>query len=234
MESSSTTINRHGITGVARDIARTLFHLIVLLGAAGNIRWLNAWACIGVAMVHQIVHPIVLMRVNPQVLNERGKLIREDTKRFDRVFVVLYVMIAVATSAVAGLDAGRAGWPAMPPSAMILGAAMHLTSTALSTWAMAVNAHFEMTMRIQDDRQHRVCTSGPYRIVRHPGYAAMLIGSIGYPLFLGSWWALIPGAAMIALFVVRTALEDCALQEELPGYKDYAAVTQYRLVPGVW
>jgi protein-S-isoprenylcysteine O-methyltransferase Ste14 len=53
-------------------------------------------------------------------------------------------------------------------------------------------------------------------------------------LLLGSWWALVPGAIISALFVVRTGLEDRMLQAELPGYKEYAQRVRYRLLPGVW
>jgi len=70
--------------------------------------------------------------------------------------------------------------------------------------------------------------------VRHPGYAAAILGAPGYPLILGSWWGLVPVAALMALFVVRTALEDRTLLAELPGYREYAHPTRYRLLPMVW
>ena len=104
----------------------------------------------------------------------------------------------------------------------------------LGIWAMAVNAGFEMTVRIQEDRGHQVCTTGPYRVIRHPGYAAEIIAAPAYTFILGSWWALIPTAAFIALFIVRTILEDRTLQNELPGYKEYAQKTRYRLIPFIW
>lgn len=99
---------------------------------------------------------------------------------------------------------------------------------------MAVNPHFETTVRIQDDREHRVCTSCPYKIVRHPGYVGVILGTLGIPLILGSWWGLVPGTIMILLVVMRTALEDRTLQKELTGYKEYTKITRYRLFPFVW
>jgi len=33
---------------------------------------------------------------------------------------------------------------------------------------------------------------------------------------------------------VRTALEDRTLQQELPGYREYADRVRYRLIPGVY
>jgi protein-S-isoprenylcysteine O-methyltransferase Ste14 len=99
---------------------------------------------------------------------------------------------------------------------------------------MATNAFLSTRVRIQEDRGHRVVTTGPYRMVRHPMYAATIIGFAGVSLLLGSWWAFVPGAVCTVLFIIRTALEDRTLQAELPGYKDYAARTRYRLLPGVW
>jgi protein-S-isoprenylcysteine O-methyltransferase Ste14 len=91
-----------------------------------------------------------------------------------------------------------------------------------------------MIVSIQKDRGHTVVTDGPYRYVRHPGYAGSILFTIATPLVLGSLWAFIPCGLAAALFVVRTALEDRTLQEELDGYKEYAQQTRYRLLPGIW
>ena len=69
-------------------------------------------------------------------------------------------------------------------------------------WAMAVNTHFEATVRIQEDRNHKVCTTGPYRFVRHPGYVGFILSTLSAPFIIGSWWSLVP-AGMIAVLVVR-------------------------------
>jgi protein-S-isoprenylcysteine O-methyltransferase Ste14 len=105
---------------------------------------------------------------------------------------------------------------------------------AVTYWAMASNPFLSTIVRIQDDRGHYVVTSGPYRYVRHPMYAAIFLMWPGIALELGSWWALIPAAVIVIVFVIRTALEDRMLQAELPGYVEYAQHTRYRLLPGVW
>ena len=102
------------------------------------------------------------------------------------------------------------------------------------TWAESVNKHFEPTVRIQTERGHTVVDTGPYTIVRHPGYLAASLLVLGMPLALGSFWALIPAVISYLLLVVRTALEDRTLQDELPGYREYAERVRYRLIPGVW
>ena len=122
----------------------------------------------------------------------------------------------------------------MPLGVEVAGVAIFVLACVLLSWAMAVNRHFETTVIVRRDGTQGVCTSGPYRIVRHPGYTAAIAGAAGYPLILGSWWALAVIGPYAALFVVRTFLEDRALQEELPGYREYAASTRYRLLPAVW
>jgi protein-S-isoprenylcysteine O-methyltransferase Ste14 len=97
-----------------------------------------------------------------------------------------------------------------------------------------VNRFFSGTVRIQTERGHHVVTDGPYRFVRHPGYAGALLGFVLIPLLLDSVWAFIPAVLLIAITFVRTALEDATLQKELPGYAEYAQTTRYRLIPGIW
>ena len=105
---------------------------------------------------------------------------------------------------------------------------------AVTYWAMAANPFLSTIVRIQDDRGQYVVTSGPYRYVRHPMYAMILLMYPGIALLLGSWWALLPAAVIISVFAIRTALEDKTLLAGLPGYPEYAQHTRYRLIPRVW
>ena len=77
-------------------------------------------------------------------------------------------------------------------------------------------------------------SSGPYRWLRHPGYAGALVAYLATPFFLDSAWAFLPTLFVMAVLVVRTALEDRTLQAELAGYREYAGQVRYRLLPGVW
>jgi protein-S-isoprenylcysteine O-methyltransferase Ste14 len=105
---------------------------------------------------------------------------------------------------------------------------------ALITWAMMANPHAETTVRIQTDRDHKAVTSGPYRIVRHPMYVGAILMYPAAALMFGSMWALAISGLIAILFVWRTALEDRTLRRELPGYEEFAALTRYRLIPGLW
>jgi protein-S-isoprenylcysteine O-methyltransferase Ste14 len=103
-----------------------------------------------------------------------------------------------------------------------------------SVWVYGVNKFAEPGVRIQTDRGHKVVDTGPYAIVRHPLYATAILIFGGFALPLGSYWALVPAAVASVVLVIRTALEDRTLQDELPGYKDYAQRVRSRLIPGVW
>lgn len=105
---------------------------------------------------------------------------------------------------------------------------------AFAVWALLENRFFSSVVRIQTDRGHVVCDTGPYRFVRHPGYAGNILPLFGIVLALGSIWTLIPAAVATIITVIRTQLEDQTLQEELSGYRDYAQRVRYRLIPGIY
>jgi protein-S-isoprenylcysteine O-methyltransferase Ste14 len=136
---------------------------------------------------------------------------------------------------VAGLDVGRLHWsdtvPLWGQIVALLGFAL---SFAFIVWAMVVNNFYSRVVRIQGDRGQYVVTEGPYRFVRHPSYIGSILSWVCAALALGSWLALVSVALVAATVVVRTALEDRTLREELPGYVEYAQRVHYRLLPGVW
>jgi protein-S-isoprenylcysteine O-methyltransferase Ste14 len=101
-------------------------------------------------------------------------------------------------------------------------------------WALIENPFFSGMVRIQQERHHRVVSSGPYGWVRHPGYAGALLTYVATPLFLDALWASVPVALLAIALVIRTHLEDQTLQEQLAGYQDYAQQVRHRLLPGIW
>jgi protein-S-isoprenylcysteine O-methyltransferase Ste14 len=167
---------------------------------------------------------------------ERARALKaSDVKKWDKVLgplmaLTLYFPLVI----VAGLD-HRFGWSPMFPTWLnITGIFLIALGYAFAAWALAENRFFSSMMRIQTDRGHVVCDSGPYRIVRHPGYAGNLLSMPGIVLALSSEWTLIPVGVALVVAVIRTALEDRTLQEELPGYREYTSRVRYRLFPGVY
>lgn len=201
--------------------------------ASGRLDWVMAWVYIGVHLAGLVVNALILIPTNPELVVDRAQ--SRGKRDLDRVLAGIMALYgSVSICVVAGLDA-RFGWsPAIPPAPLIAALAIAVLGSLLTTWAMASNRFFYGTLRIAKDRGHTVATSGPYRYVRHPGYAGMIAFGLAMPLILGSLWAFIPAVVTVCLAIARTALEDRTLQDELDGYQDYAAQVRYRLLPGVW
>jgi protein-S-isoprenylcysteine O-methyltransferase Ste14 len=225
------------IAGILSRFGAIVFMLAleaaILFLAAGRLDWIWAWIFIGINLAVVLVNGTILMRTNPEIVAERGR--PKEVKDWDKAVSGLWALAQyLAIPLVAGLDA-RFGWTRGFGIAWNIGGAILFTAgMALFGWAMITNAYFSTAARIQSDRGQTVCRSGPYRFVRHPGYSGTVLQSMGTSFLLGSIWSLIPTAAAIACMVARTVLEDRMLQNELPGYRDFARDVPHRLVPGVW
>jgi len=201
---------------------------------AGRWNWLAGWGCLAVVALGAGLSDLVLWRANPELLRQRATF-GKGTKTWDLVCLSLFGVLFLAILAVGAVDRGRFGWSRMPIWLWPVGAALYGASQAILTWCMVVNRNFEKTARIQTDRGHAVIQSGPYHYVRHPGYAATIVGfNFGTAFMLTSWLAFVPATLASVVLVVRTALEDRMLLDELPGYRDYAGGVRFRLVPGLW
>jgi protein-S-isoprenylcysteine O-methyltransferase Ste14 len=209
---------------------------IILFAPAGTFNWPMAWLYIGLSLVSFAISRTIIWRKNPDLLAERGRMMdHQDTASFDRWLAPL---LALVGPTLIGLVAGfaiRFDWtPSFPGWLSWFGVLLFIVSTIFGSWAVVVNRFFSGVVRIQVDRGHHVVSSGPYAIVRHPGYLGAGIAYLGMVLMLGSPWAFIPYFLQLAVLIARTALEDRMLQAKLPGYNEYAQQTRYRLIPGIW
>lgn len=197
---------------------------------AGTLRWAAGWVHLGALAAGLALHRAWVARRNPAVLARRRAL-GPGTKPWDLAWNALHWPLLAAAGVAAGLEYGDGG-ASLPPAAWGGGLALLGAGLALSARAMAVNPFFEATVRLQPGQ--RVVDAGPYRRLRHPGYAGLVLWALATPLLLRSRAAL-PFAALDAAWIVlRTALEDATLRRELPGYADYARRVRARLVPGIW
>jgi protein-S-isoprenylcysteine O-methyltransferase Ste14 len=146
--------------------------------------------------------------------------------RFVRLIALAHIIVGV-------LD-NRFDWTTVPTLVRGAGLATFLTAFALIVHAMQTNRFFSAVVRIQTDRGHHVVDRGPYAVIRHPGYAGMIVAVPASGLALGSWWALGAGLVYSGLVLRRVFFEDRYLRERLQGYGDYSRRVPYRLVPGVW
>ncbi|MHC4861076.1 MAG: isoprenylcysteine carboxylmethyltransferase family protein, partial [Planctomycetota bacterium] len=146
------------------------FVVALLFVPAGRLDWKAGWAYLALLTASVGCHIVYVSRRNPGLFAHRLRAGR-GTKGWDRTAVVLLKLVFMAVLVLGALDAGRFGWTSVPAWLWWPGAALHSFGMTIVTWSMAVNPHFEATVRIQEDREHRVIDRGPYRVVRHPGYA---------------------------------------------------------------
>jgi protein-S-isoprenylcysteine O-methyltransferase Ste14 len=204
-----------------------------LFWLAGDVGWAAGWGYLGLLVVGETVRTLLVVQKDPEIMRRRGET-GEGTQGWDKAMLGLFGLGYLAVILVGALDA-RHGWSQGASWMFWAGTALYLFNVVTMTWTMRTNRHFEKTVRIQHDRDHAVVDSGPYRIVRHPGYAITIVGFIfSAPFLLMSWWALVPAAVASLFLVIRTALEDRFLQAGLQGYSAYASRVRYRLFPGLW
>ena len=202
-------------------------------GIAGRVTWWQGWAFLLAFVIYASILVWRLSKLNPGLVRERirpsGK-----AKAWDRAVMGIYSVILVVLLIVSALDGGRYLWSAVPLGVQVIGWLL-LVVTGVMVWhVMMTNAYLSSWARIQDDRGQVVVQKGIYRHLRHPMYLGIIVGFLGIPLILSSWWAMIPSVVIVGLFVYRTYLEDLMLIDGLAGYAEYTEKVRYRLLPGIW
>ncbi len=226
------------MTPAIRNRLAQIGFLVLLMAAALFISvwrwdWWNAWVYLGLYLTYLGYNMVVLLGRHKELVEERSQ-IGEGAKNWDKVIGLITGVGGFTILAIAGLDE-RFSWAGTIPIQVQIAAFVVLgLSYPLFTWAMVSNRFFSTVVRIQKDRGHTVQTGGPYRYVRHPGYASLLVSYLTMPFALGSLWACIPMALLVANLFLRTTLEDRTLKNELDGYQEYAGRVRYRLIPGIW
>ena len=225
--------SRFVLFGMLWGIVWPAFLGLVLYAASAIWRWPLAWAYLGCYSAILIAGSFLAIHRDPGFSNERTK-VKEGTKTWDKwLSGPLFSPLWLALYVVAGLDQ-RYGWsPDFTPVAVAAVVASGL-GYLIPVWAMRTNPFYGRFVRIQTDRGHTVVTTGPYRFVRHPAYAGLIVFMLASALALESLWALVPATMVVVVLIIRTALEDRTLLAELPGYVDYAQRTRFRLLPGIW
>src|SRR5439155_5486225 len=147
----------------------------ILFGCAGRLDLPWFWALIA---VHATALLLGMVRMDPELERERrrpasGPSGKEYLHRLGGTFLI------IAHLAIAGLDAGRYHWSPPPPlAARIVALVVYALALGFSMWAIAENRFFSSVVRLQSDRGHHVIDTGPYRYVRHPGYAGLVVAAL--------------------------------------------------------
>jgi protein-S-isoprenylcysteine O-methyltransferase Ste14 len=220
------------IRWLIRETTGVLGQAAVLFLSVGRWNWVMGWAFVIATTLWVGATALVVIPRNPDLLAERlGP--KKGAKTWDAVIMSIIGPALIACYIVAGLDV-RYGWTRVSLPLQIIALIIVVLGYALIVWATAANAFFSLIVRIQKERGHTVAAGGPYRFVRHPAYVGGVALYLATPLMLGSLWALIPGGLSAVLMIVRSALEDKMLLNELDGYREYAGRVLYRLIPGIW
>jgi protein-S-isoprenylcysteine O-methyltransferase Ste14 len=229
--------NKKAIT--PRVILIMLFFVVVVpflpLLISRQWDWWQAWVYGLVSVLAFAVSRALAARRHPDLLAERARYLdHQDAKPWDKVLSPLVGLGGGLIPLVAGLEALFEGTVDFSLTAEMVALVFIILGYALGSYALIENRFFSGMVRIQTDRGHQVVSSGPYRWVRHPGYAGALLTYWATPVLLDSLWAFLPSLFLTVVLVLRTRLEDRTLQEELAGYREYAGRVRYRLVPGLW
>jgi protein-S-isoprenylcysteine O-methyltransferase Ste14 len=220
-------------TYLIKHLSGTLLFFAIIFVSAGRFVYWQGMVYVAIGLFMLFLNYTVL-RVDSELLNERSKP-GEGAQKWDKTLLGLSFLVTISMYIIAGLDSGRYHWsPGFHWSLMLLGIILTASGQLLFLFAQKQNKFFSSTVRVQINREHKVCDTGLYKIVRHPAYLGSVIQSLGFPLLFGSLWSILPVSLLIILLFTRTNLEDKFLKTELKGYPEYAGKTRYRIIPCVW
>lgn len=217
---------------VKQFIGSLVFFAIIFLSAGRILYWQGlVYLVIGLIM---FMLNYTVLKMDAELLKERLKP-GEGTLKWDKTILGLSFLVTILMYMVAGFDSGRYHWsPDFHWSIYLTGIVLTALGQLLFLVAQKQNKFFSSTVRIQSEREHLVCDTGLYKIVRHPAYMGSIIQALGFPLLFGSLWSIIPIFALIILFIIRTHLEDITLKNKLKDYSAYSEKTRYKIIPYVW
>jgi protein-S-isoprenylcysteine O-methyltransferase Ste14 len=225
---------------IRRGLVRGMLTLALLFGVpifggAGTFDWPQGWICLLLQVLGATALTLVLLRRDPALLAERLKpLSQADQPAWDRILMRIIMAVLLVWLALTAADARRFQWSHVPLWGQVTGAVLQVIGYWIVERTMRENTFLAPVVKLQQERGHRVVSTGPYAMVRHPMYAGGALMFVGFPLLLGSWWGQLGTLAMILLLAVRISREEQVLRQGLPGYDAYAARVRYRLVPGLW
>jgi protein-S-isoprenylcysteine O-methyltransferase Ste14 len=207
-----------------------LFQGVVLFIASGTLYWNWAWFFIFVQIAVLLINYAILPK---EVIEERGRE-KKNIKKWDKILIGLSIIPTIGIYFLSGLDYRLSWSPDFHFGIHIVSLAILLLASMLFTWSMVSNKFFSTVVRIQKERGHTLVAEGPYKYVRHPGYLGYILMIITTPVALGSIYALLMSFLVMIIFIIRTAMEDKTLLDELEDYKNYSQKVKYKLIPFVW
>jgi protein-S-isoprenylcysteine O-methyltransferase Ste14 len=205
---------------------------LLLFVSAGTVHYWQAWTYLSIFMTASALTTLYLMRRDPALLERRMSGGPMAEKQPAQKFIMLCTSICFVALLVVPAFDRRFGWSAMPMAGTLSGDLLVAIGFSLIFLVYRENTFTSATIEVVDNQ--RVISTGPYAIVRHPMYASASLYLLGTPLALGSYWALVPVAAMIPFLIWRLFDEERFLAENLSGYIEYQKRVRHRLLPFMW
>jgi protein-S-isoprenylcysteine O-methyltransferase Ste14 len=161
--------------------------------------------------------------------NRRPEATKSDGGSRQYIRAASFVGILGAVVLTRNIRSGR-----ISPDVAWVGLVVFWCGMALRFWSFhALGRYFTFTVQTSADQP--VITGGPYRFVRHPSYAAVLLMVMGVGLFLESWWSFAwLTASVLCGLLFRIRVEERALLLQLGDRYDSYAAGHKRLVPFIW
>ncbi len=224
-------LKKKAVVYLIRLAVQKLLGLLLYLAGAGFALNLPAGIYFAALFVFTTISGAVIFRANARTLAERGK-VDTNSPKWDKLLLgVFFILYYFAVYLLAGLGESAAREPDV---LFWAGIALTLASGYITLRATLENTYLESTARLQTDRGQRVCSTGPYAVVRHPAYSAVLLSCAALYMVFPSLGVAICAFVCAVIIIIRTALEDKMLREGLPGYAEYAQKTRFRLIPFIW
>jgi protein-S-isoprenylcysteine O-methyltransferase Ste14 len=201
---------------------------VIIFASAGRWDLPFVWLIIGILVAFYIG---LAAFADPGMMRER---LKPGPGSKDELTRYLGGVMLVGHWVLVGLDVGRFQWSLIPWQAQTAGLIGYLAALGALFWTMRANPFYSSVVRLQTERGHYAVVRGPYRWVRHPGYAATIFAMLCGGIALGSWLAMVPLLVFVGFFFRRTLLEDRLLIHELEGYAEYATKVRYWLIKGLF
>jgi protein-S-isoprenylcysteine O-methyltransferase Ste14 len=213
----------------ARFAAGVIVVGLMLFLPAGTLAYWQAWVYMAVTFIPIFIHGLYLLKNDPALLERRMRT--RERQAMQRWVVSLSFLFILPAYILPGLDV-RYGWSGMPWWLSIIADVIVLLGYVLFAMVLRANSFAARTVAVETCQ--RLVTAGPYTLVRHPMYLAVLIIYAFSPLALGSYWGMLSVPILVALLAARIHGEERELLNNLEGYREYVKKVRYRLLPWLW
>ena len=207
---------------------------IIVLGLiffipAGSINFWEAWVYMGILFIPMIFVLIYLLKNDPELLERRMKI--KEKEEPQKVFIKLSLLVFFIAFIIPGFDYSFE-WSKVLFIVIIIADLFIFIGYLLFFLVLKENTYASRIIEVE--KGQKVISTGPYAIIRHPMYVAVLTMYVLSPLALGSYWAVLAILPLPVLVIFRIKSEEKILIDKLPEYREYTQKVKYRLIPYIW